>query len=98
MPTFVGQQAAALGADRVERQQRRAGDMQPLCLGADAKAGLVHVFDRRADDVITDRINQVFQPLGAGAAHRRDGRRGKLYGQQIGHEGDQTRLGQQLIV
>ena len=39
----VRQQAAALGADAVEGQQRRAGDMQPLCLAADPKAGLVHV-------------------------------------------------------
>ncbi len=39
----VRQQAAAPGADAGEGRQRRAGDMQPLCLAADAKAGLVHI-------------------------------------------------------
>src|SRR5208283_3827550 len=60
--------------------------------------GLVHVFDGRAGDVIADRRDHALQPLGAGAAHCGEGRRGKLHAEQIGHEGDEARFGQQLIV
>ena len=52
----IRQKAAALGADVIEGQQRRAGDMQPSRLAADPKAGLVHVLDRRRGDVIPHHI------------------------------------------
>ena len=48
--------------------------------------------------MIADRLDQTLQPPGAGAAHGRESRRGKLHAEQIGHEGDEARFGQQLIV
>ena len=41
------EQGAALAADPVRRQQRRADHMKPLRLTADPQAGLVHVFHPR---------------------------------------------------
>ena len=46
-PRDAGEQGTASIARAIERQQDRAGHVQPLRLAADAKAGLVHVFHRR---------------------------------------------------
>ena len=49
----IRQETAALGADAIEGQQRGGGDVQPLRSAADAKAGFVHVFDRRGCDKVS---------------------------------------------
>jgi hypothetical protein len=70
----VAQQGAAFGADAVEGEQRRAGDMQPHRLAADAKAGFVHVFYVGARDAIAQRLCKTLEPRRASAAHASDGR------------------------
>lgn len=65
----VGEQGVASDARVIERQQARAGHVQPFRLTADAKAGLVHVFDRRGRDETTHRFGEPLQARGAGPAH-----------------------------
>ena len=94
----IRQKAAALGADAIEGQQRRAGDMQPSCLAADPKAGLVHVLDRRRGDVIPHHICEALKAPGKVPADPGDGRGRQRHPEEIGHQLDQTLLGQQLVV
>ena len=94
----IRQKAAALGADAIEGQQRRAGDMQPSCLAADPKAGLVHVLDRRRCDVIPHHICEALKAPGKVPADPGDGRGRQRHPEEIGHQLDQTLLGQQLVV
>ena len=94
----IRQKAAALGADVIEGQQRRAGDMQPSRLAADPKAGLVHVLDRRRGDVIPHHICEALKAPGKVPADPGDGRGRQRHPEEIGHQLDQTLLGQQLVV
>ena len=94
----IRQKAAALGADAIEGQQRRAGDMQPSRLAADPKAGLVHVLDRRRGDVIPHHICEALKAPGKVPADPGDGRGRQRHPEEIGHQLDQTLLGQQLVV
>ena len=94
----IRQEAAALGADAIEGQQGGGRHMQPLRLAADAKAGLVHVLDRRARHEIAHRFDKTPQTFGASPAHSGDRRGGQLDAEEIGHQFGQAILGQQLIV
>ena len=94
----IRQKAAALGADAIEGQQRRGGDMQPSRRAADPKAGLVHVLDRRRGDVVSHDIGEVSEAPGTVPADPGDGRGRQLHPEEIGHQLDQTLLGQQLVV
>ena len=92
------QQAAASGADAIEGQPGGGSDMQPLGLAANAKAGLIHVLDRRASDEVAHRGDEILPARGASPAHPGDGRGGQLDAEQIGHQLGQTILGQQFSV
>jgi len=94
----IRQKAAALGADAIEGQQRRGGDMQPSRRAADPKAGLVHVLDRRRGDVVSHDIGEVSEAPGTVPADPGDGRGRQLHAEEIGQQLDQTLLGQQLVV
>ena len=72
--------------------------MQPLRLAADAKAGLVHVLDRRARYEVTERFDEIRKPPSESLAHPGDGRGDQLDAEQIGHQLGQAILGQQLIM
>ena len=72
--------------------------MQPSRRAADPKAGLVHVLDRRRGDVISHDIGEVSEAPGTVPADPGDGRGRQLHPEEIGHQLDQTLLGQQLVV
>ena len=72
--------------------------MQPLRLAADAKAGLVHVLDRRARDEVTEQLRRSLASRPRGLAHPGDGRGDQRDAEQIGHQLGQAILGQQLTV
>ena len=57
----IHQEAAALGADAIEGQQRGGGDMQPA---ADPKAGFIHVLDRRRCDMVSHDIGEALEAPG----------------------------------
>ena len=60
----IHQEAAALGADAIEGQQRGGGDMQPLRSAADPKAGFIHVLDRRRCDMVSHDIGEALEAPG----------------------------------
>ena len=72
--------------------------MQPSRLAADPKAGLVHVLDRRRGDVIPHHICEALKAPGKVPADPGDGRGRQRHPEEIGHQLDQTLLGQQLVV
>jgi hypothetical protein len=72
--------------------------MQPSRRAADPKAGLVHVLDRRRGDVVSHDIGEVSEAPGTIPADPGDGRGRQLHPEEIGHQLDQTLLGQQLVV
>ena len=72
--------------------------MQPSRRAADPKAGLVHVLDRRRGDVVSHDIGEVSEAPGTVPADPGDGRGRQLHPEEIGHQLDQTLLGQQLVV
>ena len=86
----IRQKAAALGADAIEGQQRRGGDMQPSRRAADPKAGLVHVLDRRRGDVVSHDIGEALEAPGTVLADPDDGRGHQLHPEEIGQQLDQT--------
>jgi len=61
----IGQHAAALGADAVEGQEQRAGDVQPLGFAAGAKAGFVKVLDRCGGNLVADGFGKPWKRLAA---------------------------------
>ena len=94
----IHQEAAALGADAIEGQQRGGGDMQPLRSAADPKAGFIHVLDRRRCDMVSHDIGEALEAPGTVLADPGDGRGHQLHPEEIGQQLDQTLLGQQLVV
>ena len=70
----IHQEAAALGADAIEGQQRGGGDMQPLRFAADAKAGFIHVLDRRRRDMISHDIGKALETSGKSGSFSRSSR------------------------
>ena len=72
--------------------------MQPLRSAADPKAGFIHVFDRRRCDVVSHDIGKALEAPGTVPADPGDGRGHQLHPEEIGHQLDQTLLGQQLVV
>src|ERR1700686_2487550 len=67
----VRQQAAASGTGAVEGEPGGRGDMQPLGLAADAKAGLVHVLDGCGGDAVAHRSDEILQAGGPAATDPR---------------------------
>ena len=94
----AGQHAAALGADPIESQQSSRGDVQPLGLAADAKAGLVQMLDlarmppgRTASAKPCSRSAQrrlIWAMVAGDQAHA----------EQVGHQRGQAILRQELVV
>src|SRR5258708_20427953 len=81
----VRQQAAASGTGAVEGEPGGRGDMQPLGLAADAKAGLVQVLDGCGGDAVAHRSDEIMQ-AGRGAwPYPPSWSRGGSYPEQISH-------------
>ena len=72
--------------------------MQPSRLAADPKAGLVHVLDRRRGDVIPHHICEALKAPGKVRLIRAMVAAAERHPEEIGHQLDQTLLGQQLVV
>ena len=82
--------AAPLGGGAVEGEPTGRRDVQPLGLAANAKAGFIQVLDRRGLDEPVDDVHEPLKP--------RQGGRGELHPEQIGHQLNQSVLGDELIV
>src|ERR1700738_3971423 len=81
----AGHEAAAVGADPIKGEKSSRGDVQPLGLAAEAKAGFVQVLDLGAAHLLAHRIDEALQPIGATAAHPGDGRWDQAHAEEIAH-------------
>ncbi len=72
-------------ADPIHGQQGRGGDMQPACLPANAKAGLVQVLDLGASHLIAHALHEARQPICTIAAHLGNRRRNEAHAEQVAH-------------
>jgi hypothetical protein len=64
--------------------------MQPLCLAADAQAGLVQVLDRDAGHMSTHRIDKAPEARGAVVADPRDGGGAQGHPEEVRHQRRET--------
>lgn len=72
--------------------------MQPLGLATDTEAGLVHMLDCCRGHVVAHGLGKTFEALGTVLTDPGDGRRDQRHAEEVGHQGGQTLLGEQLIV
>ena len=63
-----------------------------------SKSRFIHVLDRRRCDMVSHDIGEALEAPGTVLADPGDGRGHQLHPEEIGHQLDQTLLGQQLVV
>lgn len=72
--------------------------MQPSCLPANAKAGLVQVLDHGASHLVTHGLHEARQPIRTIAAHLRNRGRNEPYAEQVAHQLGHTIFWHELAV
>src|SRR5207302_4693248 len=97
-PDDAGQKAAAAGADPIEREKSSRGDVQPLGLAAETKAGFVQVLDLGTAHLLAHCIGEALEPIGATAAHPGDGRWNQAYAEEIAHQLGQAVFRQEMAM
>ena len=94
----AGHEAAAVGADPIKGEKSSRGDVQPLGLAAETKAGFVQVLDLGTAHLLAHRIDEALQPIGATAAHPGDGRWNQAHAEEIAHHLGQAVFRQEMAM